>query len=219
MSNGLKPAEAEQPRRGKASTLTRFALIGVALAAVVGMFAYFGGWFTPNDLTPARFTDAFEHVDGAHSGFRRNHAKGVGVSGFFESNGNGVRLSKVLVFQAGRVSVIGRFSLSGGQPSFSPFSHYPFYRPIVHTRATNYRSLHHPPYHPRSVVPACHSGRSCGSALLRSSSSSPRSPITVRVSGGRACRRSEAASTTARPDWCRVFAGMVSMTRARLDRR
>ena len=116
MSNGLKPAEAEQPHRGKASTLTRFALIGVALAAVVGTFAYFGGWFTPNDLTPARFTDAFEHVDGAHSGFRRNHAKGVGVSGFFESNGNGVRLSKAVVFRPGRVPVIGRFSLSGGQP-------------------------------------------------------------------------------------------------------
>ncbi len=116
MSNGLKPAEAEQPRLGKASTLTRFALIGVALAAVVGMFAYFGGWFTPNDLTPARFTDAFEHVDGVHSGFRRNHAKGVDVAGFFESNGNGVHLSKALVFQPGRVSVIGRFSLSGGQP-------------------------------------------------------------------------------------------------------
>ena len=59
MSNGLKPAEAEQPRLGKASTLARFALIGVALAAVVGTFAYFGGWFTPNDLTPARFTDGF----------------------------------------------------------------------------------------------------------------------------------------------------------------
>lgn len=116
MSNGLKPADAEQPCLGKASTLTRLALIGVALAAVVTTFAYFGGWFTPNDLTPARFTDGFEHVNGAHSGFRRNHAKGVGVSGFFESNGNGVRLSKALVFQPGRVSVIGRFSLSGGQP-------------------------------------------------------------------------------------------------------
>ncbi len=83
MSNDLKPAEAEQPRLGKVSTLTRLALIGVALAAVVATFAYFGGWFTPHDLTPARFTDAFEHVDGAHSGFRRNHAKGVGVYGFF----------------------------------------------------------------------------------------------------------------------------------------
>src|SRR5580704_9615320 len=116
MSNVLKPAEAERPRLGKASTLARFALIGVALAAVAGTFAYFGGWFTPNDLTPARFTDAFEQVDGADSGFRRNHAKGVGVSGSFDSNGNGVRLSKAVVFQSGHVPVIGRFSLGGGQP-------------------------------------------------------------------------------------------------------
>ncbi|HEY7312035.1 MAG TPA: catalase family peroxidase [Gemmataceae bacterium] len=92
------------------------AVIGVALAAVVGTFAHFGGWLTPNDLTPARLTDAFEQVDGLHPGFRRNHAKGLGASGFFESNGNGVRLSKAAVFRPGRVPVIGRFSLSGGQP-------------------------------------------------------------------------------------------------------
>lgn len=117
MSNDLiAPVEAEQQRLGKASTLARFALIGVALAAVAGTFAYFGGWFTPNVLTPARLTDAFEQVNGSHSGFRRNHAKGVGVSGSFESNGNGVRLSKAVVFQPGRVPVIGRFSLSGGHP-------------------------------------------------------------------------------------------------------
>src|SRR5260221_1889588 len=103
MSNGSKPAEAERPRLGKVSTLARFALIGVALAAVAGTFAYLGGWFTPKQLTPARFTDGFEQVYGVHSGFRRNHAKGVGVSGFFESNGEGVRLSKAQVFQPGRV--------------------------------------------------------------------------------------------------------------------
>src|SRR5262249_13951329 len=50
------------------------------------------------------------------SGFRRNHAKGLGVSGFFDSNGNGVRLSKAAVFAPGRVPVIGRFSLDGGHP-------------------------------------------------------------------------------------------------------
>jgi catalase len=99
-----------------ASTLARFALIGVALAAVAGTFAYFGGWFTPNELTPARFVDGFEQVNGVHSGFRRNHAKGVGVSGYFESNGNGVRLSKALVFREASYAVIGRFSLGGGQP-------------------------------------------------------------------------------------------------------
>jgi catalase len=116
MSNQLKPTEAERQRLGKASALARTVLIGVALAAVVGIFAYLGGWLTPNDLTPSHFTDGFEDVDGVHPGFRRNHAKGVGVSGFFESNGNGARLSKAAVFQPGRVSVIGRFSLSGGQP-------------------------------------------------------------------------------------------------------
>jgi catalase len=67
-------------------------------------------------LTPARFIDRFEQLDGVHSGFRRNHAKGLGVSGFFESNGNGVRLSRAAVFEPGRVQVIGRFSLDGGQP-------------------------------------------------------------------------------------------------------
>ncbi len=101
-----------------ASRLTRFALIGVALAAVAGTFAYLGGWFT-HARVDARtgFVDGFEHVNGVHPGFRRNHAKGVGVSGFFESNGNGVRLSKAVVFQPGRVPVIGRFSLAGGLPN------------------------------------------------------------------------------------------------------
>ncbi len=109
------PADA-RPRLGTAGTVGRLSVIAVALAAVIGAFAYLGGWFTPNELTPARFIDAFEEVNGVHPGFRRNHAKGVGVSGFFESNGNGVRLSKAAVFQPGRVPVIGRFSLGGGQP-------------------------------------------------------------------------------------------------------
>jgi catalase len=109
------PADA-RPRLGMAGTLARLTLIGAVLAAVVGTFAYLGGWLTPNALTPAQFTDGFEEVNGVHPGFRRNHAKGVGVSGFFESNGNGVRLSKAALFQPGQVPVLGRFSLGGGQP-------------------------------------------------------------------------------------------------------
>jgi catalase len=115
-TNHETPAEAAPPRLGMASTLARFALIGVILAAVAGTFAYLGGWFTPQELTPARFTDGFEQVNGVHPGFRRNHAKGLGASGFFESNGQGVRLSEAVVFRPGRVPVIGRFSLGGGQP-------------------------------------------------------------------------------------------------------
>ena len=110
------PVQTERRPLSIASTLARLALIGVALAVVAGAFANLGGWLTPNNLTPARFTDAFQRVDGVHAGFRRNHAKGVGVSGFFESNGNGVRFSKAVVFHPGRVPVVGRFSLSGGQP-------------------------------------------------------------------------------------------------------
>src|SRR5260370_40652507 len=117
MSIDLKaPAEAKRRRLGSVNTLARLALIGVALAAVAGTFAYLGGWFTPNELTAARFTDGFEQVYGVHSGFRRNHAKGVGVSGYYESNGEGVRLSKATVFRPGRVDVIGRFSVAGGLP-------------------------------------------------------------------------------------------------------
>ena len=117
MSNHLEsPAPPAPPRVGMASALVRLALIGVALAAVAGTFSYLGGWFTPNALTPPRFTDGFEEVNGVHPGFRRNHAKGVDVSGFFESNGNGVRLSKAAVFRPGPVPVLGRFSLGGGQP-------------------------------------------------------------------------------------------------------
>src|SRR5205809_644684 len=110
------PVQTERRPLSIASTLARLALIGVALAVVAGAFANLGGWLTLNNLTPARLTDAFQRVDGVHAGFRRNHAKGVGVSGFFESNGNGVRLSKAAVFPLGRVPVIGRFSLGGGQP-------------------------------------------------------------------------------------------------------
>jgi catalase len=75
-----------------------------------------GGWFSPNALTPKRFADGFERVDGIYSGFRRNHARGVCVSGSFESNGRGARLSKAVVFKAGRVPFVGRFSRAGGNP-------------------------------------------------------------------------------------------------------
>jgi catalase len=117
MSNHFEtPPKATQPPLGKTAMVARLALIGVILAAALGTFAYLRGWLTPNVLTPARFVDGFEEVNGVHSGFRRNHAKGVGASGFFESNGNGVRLSKAVVFQTGQVPVLARFSLGGGQP-------------------------------------------------------------------------------------------------------
>jgi catalase len=108
------PTEPTPPTRS--GKFARLVAVVVLLLAVVGAFAYTGGWFAPNALTPARMIDTFEQVNGVHSGFRRNHAKGICVSGYFESNGRGVALSKAIVFAAGHVPVIGRFALAGGQP-------------------------------------------------------------------------------------------------------
>ncbi len=107
------------------SALARLAGIGVVILGVVGGFLYLGGWLSPHELTPARLVDGFETVFGIHSGFRRNHAKGMCVTGFFDGNGQGTRLSKAVVFQTGRVQVIGRFSLPVATP-LCPTARRPF---------------------------------------------------------------------------------------------
>jgi catalase len=71
---------------------------------------------TPNELSPALLINTLEQNNGLHPGFRRIHAKGVGVTGYFESNGRGAALSKASVFLPGRVPIIGRFSLAPGRP-------------------------------------------------------------------------------------------------------
>lgn len=91
-------------------------VIGAIVGAIIVCFSYVGGVFSPGRLTQARMIDAFEAVNGAHPGFRRNHAKGVCATGYFDANGNGARLSRAVVFQQGRVPVIGRFALAGGNP-------------------------------------------------------------------------------------------------------
>lgn len=101
----------------KPPPLPRYMVIGAVVGGILVLFAATGGWLTPDALTPARFVDTFQQLSGVHPGFRRNHAKGVCVTGYFESNGKGAELCKASVFQAGRVPVIGRFSLSGRRPA------------------------------------------------------------------------------------------------------
>jgi catalase len=96
--------------------LARLAVIGAVVAAVAVSFAYAAGWLSPSRLGEVRFVNRFEEVNDVHPGFRRNHAKGVCVTGSFESNGQGVRLSKAAVFRQDRMPVVGRFSLAGGHP-------------------------------------------------------------------------------------------------------
>src|ERR1700731_395296 len=78
--------------------IIRLTVISVVLVGIAGLFLYAGGWLTPHRLSPALMINAFEQVNARHPGFRRNHAKGVCVTGYFESNGHGLALSKASVF-------------------------------------------------------------------------------------------------------------------------
>jgi catalase len=103
------------------SALVRYAAIAAVVAIAGGAFAWTAGTFDRfrrhPPLTAARLMDAFEADAGKHAGFRRNHAKGVCVSGYFDGNGNGAALSRASVFTRARTPVIGRFSAPGGNPS------------------------------------------------------------------------------------------------------
>ena len=99
-----------------AGVLVRLGAIGAVMLSVAGAFAYAGGWLSPARLTQERMMAAFQEANGTHAGFRRNHAKGVCVTGWFESNGQAALLSKAAVFKPGRVPVVGRFALAGGMP-------------------------------------------------------------------------------------------------------
>jgi catalase len=99
------------------SVLLGIGAVGAFLAVDLGGVAYANKWIGPRaGLTRKAFIDRFRTVFGEHPGFRRNHAKGVVVTGYFDSNGNGRDLSRAAVFRSGRTSVIGRFSLTGGNP-------------------------------------------------------------------------------------------------------
>jgi catalase len=115
-----KPAPAPLPGP---VLFTRLAVIGAVLAIIAVLFLYAGGWLTPHALTPAAIVNTFERLNGEHPGFRRNHAKGVCITGYFESNGNGQELSKAELFRPGRVPIVGRFALAGGMPDAADTPH------------------------------------------------------------------------------------------------
>src|SRR5215813_15581684 len=102
----LRPVEDSDldawPRAPTWEVIARFAMVGVIVAGVGLAFGYTGGWLTPHALTPPRLIDTFEQLNGVSPGFRRNHAKGVCVSGYFDSNGRAAHLSRAAIFRVGR---------------------------------------------------------------------------------------------------------------------
>jgi catalase len=118
--------EQREPSRGwRSSTVTRRSMlvglgaVGAFLAVDLGAVAYANDWIGGNAFTRQTFIDGFRAVFGKHPGFRSNHAKGVAVTGYFDSNGDGSELSTARVFRQGRTPVTGRFSLTGGDPFVS----------------------------------------------------------------------------------------------------
>src|ERR1700760_1953480 len=103
-------------RPGRRDVLRGGAGGGAFLAVGLGGLLYAEKWIGPVRLTQGVFLDGFAKVFGRQPGFRKNHAKGVAVTGYFDSNGNGQTLSNAAVFAPGRTPVIGRFSLAGGNP-------------------------------------------------------------------------------------------------------
>jgi catalase len=98
------------------------AAIACAACALAAGYAYAAGWFSPDRLTPRRITNSFTANAGEHPGFRRNHAKGVCVVGYFEGNGQASRYSTASVFGQVRTPVVGRFAVPGGNPSVADTS-------------------------------------------------------------------------------------------------
>lgn len=96
--------------------LFRWLLVIAIPASLAALFVWCGGWLS-HRLTAQNIISAFEATTVPHPGFRRNHAKGICVSGYFDSNGNGAALSRASVFAPGRYPVIGRLSMPGGNPA------------------------------------------------------------------------------------------------------
>ena len=92
------------------------AAVAAFLAVDVAALLTANNWIGPARLTPQTFLDGFAKVFGRQPGFRKNHAKGVSVTGWFDGNGNASALSKAAVFGPVRTPVVGRFSLAGGNP-------------------------------------------------------------------------------------------------------
>lgn len=94
----------------------RLSLIAAIVLLAAAGFAYVGGWFSPQRLTPAAFIDQFESMGGVHPGYRRAHAKGLCFSGYFDSSGEAQAFSRATLLAPGRTPVIGRFSIGGSDP-------------------------------------------------------------------------------------------------------
>jgi catalase len=98
------------------STFGSLLVIAIVIGVSAAAFAYTAGWLSPQRLTPDRLVDAFS-PGGEPLGHRRNHAKGICFTGYFEANGAGSALSTAQVFSRGQYPALGRFNLATADPN------------------------------------------------------------------------------------------------------
>lgn len=97
-------------------TLIGFLGIGIVLSLLVLGFLAIAGQLGRSAVTAEKFVNLQQGND-LFSGFRRAHAKGVCLSGQFESNGQLAPYSKAALFNTGSTNFIGRYSIAGNNPS------------------------------------------------------------------------------------------------------
>jgi catalase len=88
-----------------------------ALAVAIALAGATMAAAAPPPALAVRTVDQFQKNGGVFPGYRRNHAQGVCISGYFRSSGAAARYSVAEVFQSGqRTPVLGRLSIPGTNP-------------------------------------------------------------------------------------------------------
>ena len=93
MVDQLPPVRPAKPPLSPASVMLRLAGIGGVVAVILGGFYYVNGTLDSQRLRPKSFVNALERNNGVHPGYRRNHAKGMCVVGYFQGSGDAQGLS------------------------------------------------------------------------------------------------------------------------------
>lgn len=97
------------------ATKKRYFIIFLVISALVLSFLFAAGLLGGRATTAQQFIDLQENGQPQFS-FRRAHAKGVCITGKFDSTGELANYSTAIFFQAGSYPFVGRFSIAGSNP-------------------------------------------------------------------------------------------------------
>jgi catalase len=88
----------------------------IGIVAVAGL-ACAGSWLYPHRLGHGQIVAALGNRGGDRRGHRRNHFKGVCLTGSLQANGTGTAYSAAPMLKKSSYRVIGRFAIAVGIPN------------------------------------------------------------------------------------------------------